>query len=71
MNKDHVKDAVKVLMRSGKGGHPGEDFLAPPIPVATRGERGRGRKKGSYLNLKVSPSSTALPGVISKIPLKG
>lgn len=24
-----------------------------------------------YLNLKVSPSSTALPGVISKIPLKG
>lgn len=28
-------------------------------------------EKGPYLNLKVSPSSTALPGVISKIPLKG
>lgn len=53
-----------------KGGTRGQDFAASPTPMATRG-RGEDVEKGPYLNLKVSPSSTALPGVISKIPLKG
>lgn len=52
-------------MRRVKGGSTGQDF--------TNGYQGRWEdvEKGPYLNLKVSPSSTALPGVISKIPLKG
>lgn len=57
-------------MRRVKGGSIGQDFPASPIPMTTRG-RGEDVEKGPYLNLKVSPSSTALPGVISKIPLKG
>lgn len=57
-------------MRRRKGGCRGQDFPAPPTLMATRA-RGEDVEKDSYLNLKVSPSSTALPGVISKIPLKG
>lgn len=38
-------------MRRGKGGPRGKDFPAPPIPMATGGERGRGRK-GPLLEFK-------------------
>lgn len=62
--------AVRALTGRVKGGPRGQDFPAPPTPMATKG-RGEDVEKGPYLNLKVSPSSTALPGVISKIPLKG
>lgn len=38
-------------MRRGEGGPRGEDFPATPIPMATRRERGRGRK-GPLLEFK-------------------
>lgn len=66
LNKDHIKEAVRVLMRE-KGGE-------RTSLLSLQRQRLAGKEdveKGPYLNLKVSPSSTALPGVISKIPLKG
>lgn len=65
LNKDCVKEAVRVLMRE-KGG---KDSLLSLQRQLLAGKENV--EKSPYLNLKVSPSSTALPGVISKIPLKG
>lgn len=68
-----LHDLVHVLFREVGG--PQDDGLPVenrvPISWSIIKRKVKGKRWKPHLNLKVSPSSAALPGLISKMPLKG